>query len=186
MTKRLFIAIDVKPQLLLSDFYRELKHQLKAEAIKWVDENIFHLTLKFLGETEENRVAGIKQALAEICGSFKPFSFQVKGLGYFGPEQNPRVIFSEIGNDLPLRDLSRIIDEKLSFIGFEKEEKGFKAHLTYGRVKFIKNRAEFSRQIKENKGKFLQEVKAEEVILYESILKPEGPEYIALFRASLT
>lgn len=182
MTKRLFIAVDIKSQPALAGFFGNLKKQLRDEAIKWVDKNIFHLTLKFIGDTDEAKISSIKEALTEVCHGFDAFSFKVAGLDYFGSRHEPRVLFSEIEDGQPLKDLANLIDEKLSCLGFEKEQKTFKAHLTLGRIKHIANKTAFFSLLKNETGKFLQEVKAEEVVLYESILKQEGPEYIPLFK----
>lgn len=185
MAKRLFIAVDVKPELELNNFFLGLKKQFNGEGIRWVNENIFHLTLKFLGDTEEYKIGIIKSTLSEICKNFNPFSFGLKGLGFFGSKNDPRILFSKIEGDNSLKELSILINEKLSEQGFEKEQKEFKAHLTLGRIKYIGNKTGFFSEIEKNRDKFLQDVKTEEVILYESILKQQGSEYMQFYRFPL-
>jgi len=180
MKKRLFIAVDVKPDPELSRFFSQLKITFHKENIKWASQNIFHLTLKFLGETRESRIEGIAGELAGICSTYSPFSFKVKGLGYFGARKAPRVLFSEIEGAEILKELSMRINEKLAELGFEKEQKAFRAHLTLGRIKHISDKAAFFSEIENKRDVFLQDVKIDEIILYESILKPQGPDYMVI------
>jgi RNA 2',3'-cyclic 3'-phosphodiesterase len=180
--KRLFIAIDIKPEPEFNNFIRGIKKQLDEETIKWVDEKIFHLTLKFLGDTDENRIGTIKSVLSEICKNFNPFSFETNGLGFFGSKNDPRILFSKVEGDQSLKELSALINEKLLEQGFEKEQKEFKPHLTLGRIKHIGKKMGFFSKIENQKDIFLQTVKTKEVILYESILKQNGPKYIPIER----
>lgn len=180
MSKRLFIAVDVIPDEGLISFYRKLKKLLEGLSIRWVDEKLFHLTLKFIGDTEESRIGLIKSALSEVTGYVAPFTFGIGGPGFFGSKKNPRVIFSEITQAGGLTDLSFRIDEKLATKGFEKEQRRFNAHLTLGRIKYLSDNTLLFSVVQQYRDTFFQTVNTQEVILYESILRSDGAEYIPL------
>ena len=180
MSKRLFIAMKINPASEILDFFSEIKELLEDEKINWVKENNFHLTLKFLGETDEETIPEISVALQQICSETEPFEFQLTGSGYFGSHKSPRVVFIKIRNTAKLESLSSEINDRLLNCGFENENRKFKAHLTLGRIKFIKNTQAFYVHLEKHKNTFFQSVKVDEIILYESKLQPEGPVYKAV------
>lgn len=177
MTKRLFIAADIIEGEKLIDLFVKLKEVLSEDGIRWVNSNNLHLTLKFLGETEELLIPSINEKLYDVTADFNPFIFQLKGLGYFGSKNDPRILFIKIENGEVLKRISICINEKLKETGIEKEEKDFNAHLTLGRIKSLKNRKKFYTEIEKYSNNFIQEVEINKIILYESFLTREGPIY---------
>jgi 2'-5' RNA ligase len=61
--KRLFVAIKINPNKELLRVYNEIRRRCHAGKLKWVDVNLFHLTLKFFGETPEEDVNTIANVL---------------------------------------------------------------------------------------------------------------------------
>jgi RNA 2',3'-cyclic 3'-phosphodiesterase len=178
--KRLFTAIEVHPGTAFMDQFRKLKLQLGHEGIKWVEEHNVHITLKFLGETEESRIPGICRVLEEVASVTDGFSFSLKNLGIFGSSYDPRVIWVGIEPFNDLASLMRVIRERMASVGFEPDRQNLVPHLTLGRIKFINDKKRFREIIAQNKGICSDEFRADRIILFESILKKEGPEYLVL------
>ena len=101
--KRLFVAIKIKPDKGLLRVYNEIRRRCHAGKIKWVDVNLFHLTLKFLGETPGEDVDTITNVLKEIAGSTSGFNFDLKGLGIFGSSYRPRIIRVNVENSARIK-----------------------------------------------------------------------------------
>jgi 2'-5' RNA ligase len=104
-------------------------------------------------------------------------------MGVFRSLNNPRVIWLGIEPMPVLQGLKEKIDKDLRSAGFEIERREFKPHLTLGRIKSLENRSGLDKLIRENQGRIFMSGKIKELVLFESKLKPEGPEYIPLKRS---
>lgn len=166
---RLFVAIDIPKEI--SQELRELQRKFKGLAkIKMVSS--FHLTLKFLGDVEENKVDEIKKRLKEI--SFESFDLVLEDVGVFPNENNMKVIW--VGAlSKEVNDLQGKIEDKLSNL-FPRDER-FQSHLTIGRVKFIKKLDEFKEKLKM---KYSNSFKVENFKLIKSVLTKDGAKYTVL------
>lgn len=174
---RTFIAVKIEPRHSLIQLMHQLKKSFSEESIKWVAENNFHLTLKFLGGTSPQQMNEIKAVLQNIGRSFPAFHFDLKGIGYFKRKGQPRVLFIKIEKDALLKQLAAEIDTQFSLLGFEKENRPFNPHLTLGRIKFLKNKSRFYSIAEKYSAKHVQQATIHEIILYQSILKPQGAHY---------
>lgn len=183
-TKRTFLAIDVNPQDNIINLLQELKRNHKIDSIKWVDPAIMHLTIFFLGDTPSTQIPSICEMLKASIQKFEPFSITLKGIGYFG-RPSPRVIW--VGVDFPklLNELKLSVDEVLSEFDFSDDKEKFNPHLTLGRVKFMHNTDKLNAAIQQYRNKSFQVQEVKELVLYESILKPQGPEYRAIQKFEL-
>jgi 2'-5' RNA ligase len=185
-TMRLFIAIDLSDTLRrhLSEQIDQLTRLLGDESIRWVKVSNIHLTLKFLGETSENKVDGIKHTLRDIASRFSSFDMQIGEFGCFPNLRKPRVFWIGVHEDTgALKRLHKVIETDLEKLGFDKEGRPFAAHLTLGRLRkriassemrMLTNRIE-SVQIGE-----LGTEQVKEICLIHSVLRPSGAEYIRL------
>ena len=183
--RRIFIATPIRVQPVFLGAYRELRDQLADEAIKWVDERNMHLTLKFLGETEEKLIAEIKKDLEKMSGRFSPFDITLKGFGYFGSRRQPTVLYAGVFNQEILAQMAERTDHFTSQLGFEPESRPFKAHLTLGRIKYLRNTEGFLKTVDLYKEVQFQVAKIDEITLFESILSREGPVYKPLLSIRL-
>ena len=136
-TIRAFIAVPLPRSLL--DQLAALQHQLGEQAsprsVRWVRAEGIHLTLKFLGDTSTERLPDIKQALAAVARHAPTCTFTVEGLGCFPNPRRPRVVW--VGVQEPtgwLEVLQDAIEEAMTHFGYSREKRGFKPHLTLGRV----------------------------------------------------
>ena len=177
---RTFIAIKIKPEPELLDLMVVCRENFNNEAIKWVDENNLHLTLKFLGNTSSNQTEEIKNILEEFAVGVPAFSFALKGLGYFKSKGKPRVLFASIYSFKAMEKIAGELEEQLFKLGFEKETRAFKPPLTLARIKFVKDKNHFYEFVGQYKNKKFQTVNVSEIIFYQSILKPQGPKYVPL------
>ncbi len=172
VTARLFIAADIPEEIrcAIADF----RLQPDAAKIRWVDIRNMHLTLRFLGDTEEGRLDGICNALRNV--EFSPFRCSVSGFGVFPDMHRPRVIWAGIIPKDDVISLHKKIDDALEGLGFHKER--FTPHVTMGRVKLVSDPILLERQLRELKGKhFSRAFEVDGFKLKKSMLTPEGPIY---------
>ena len=185
MTKRLFIAIDIKPDRDTLNHIHRIQNRLSDEAIKWVDTSGIHLTLKFLGETDEALIPEIEEKLRQIASTHKSTRLEMRSMGVFPNPQRPRVIWLGMTSDGILSDLVKRIDNRMQELGYQPEEREFKPHITLGRVKFLKNRKNLQKLLDTYSQTYFQDIPVDEIILYESQLTPKGARYTALARFKL-
>ena len=165
---RLFVAIDFNE---LKNYFAELQKQLPQNA-KLSMVKSFHLTLKFLGEIQPDKIDEIAENLRKI--KFENFSVSLDSIGIFPTENYIRVIWVGLGPEEKVIELQKQIDESLK--NLFKNEKDFKAHITLARVRYPSNKKSFVDEIKKIKveGK---EIKIKDFRLVKSTLTPQGPVY---------
>jgi len=181
--KRIFAAVKINPQPELLDFFSGLRQQLANSAIKWVEEENLHLTLKFFGETPEEKIPAIEEALSTI--HVPPFDFELGNLKIFGSRYNPRVLFLEALNAESFRALTTLVNEQILPLGYETDRQNFVPHLTLGRIKKVSDKKYFQQVIGDFSGRAIQTQHVSEFYLLESILHNTGPEYKTLKSFSL-
>lgn len=178
---RLFVAVELGDEVLRA--LGELQDELRGrglERLRWTRSEGIHLTLKFLGETPEERVPAIDEALARGVAGHEKHQLSLGKLGTFGGRRNPRVLWIDLEGDIEqLRALQEGVDGELATIGFAKEDRRFSPHLTLARV-----RPESARDAAEPISRALEsarapraEVAVEEVSLMQSTLGPGGAVY---------
>lgn len=185
MSKRIFLAIKIHPEPELLDVFDLLREELAGEQIKWVDEEQLHLTLKFFGETPEPKIKEIAEVVKDCCMQHTWFPFDLCSPWYFRKQQQPSVVFLQSAEAGELSALQEDLDSRFAGLGIPKERRDFKPHLTLGRIKSINDKEAFYELMKQFPRKTIQSVPVSEVILYESVLKPSGPEYRVLERFKL-
>jgi len=175
--KRLFIAIKTVPGGDLLRMITSVKSLLGNESIKWVDPGNIHITLAFLGDTEEKKINPLIRILNEKCTGSGRFEFSLEGTGVFKNYNDPRVIWVGINPKEELVKLSVKIADGLKAGGFMIEDRVFRPHLTIGRIRTIKDNENLKRVLETYRRTDFQKISAAEVILYESILMKTGPLY---------
>jgi 2'-5' RNA ligase len=182
---RSFIAIEI-PDRLKNDVL-EIQNRFKAGSAdaSWTRIDGIHLTLKFLGNVEEKKIEEIKRILEEIARSTQHIKIKIGGVGVFPNQKMPRVIWIGIKNeDGSLEGLYKRIDEELTRMGFEKEGRNFKPHLTLGRMRSQKGREGIIKLLEEFKDKEIGVFTASDIRLIKSELRPQGAVYTELGRFS--
>ena len=184
--KRLFVAIKIHPSPELLQVYYGLKKDLALEKIKWVEENNFHLTLKFLGSTYTSLMDGIDTALKNVSLHTRSFEIRIQDPGIFGSRYDPRVIWLGIENNTQLAEFANNVLIELDQVGFPRDRQNFVPHLTIGRMKHIHNKKHLKNVIDKHKGNLIHQEPVNEFYLYESRLTRKGPVYKVLKEYSLT
>ncbi len=139
---RAFVCIDF-PDEVIKEVARV---QGLLENIKFIGkmtelENL-HLTLKFLGEINDNKLREVKRRLLDI--RLEKFESKLDGIGIFSYHGNPRIVWIKIGGR-GIFELQKRIDESLMDL-FKPEER-FMSHMTIARIKYNKDKIGFKRFI---------------------------------------
>jgi RNA 2',3'-cyclic 3'-phosphodiesterase len=183
--KRLFAAVKIHPSANFISLLNELSSSLRHERIKWVEPATMHLTLKFFGEADEAKIPAICHALKSAVAQSKPFTLKIANTGVFGSRYDPKVIWFGIWKNDELERLAQNIFAELERCGWEADRQNFVPHLTIGRIKELKDKQLFQQILGNFNTVKIQEEKVTEIILYESILRREGPLYVEVFLAKL-
>lgn len=183
--KRIFIGIKVTPDENFLRIFSSMKSEFSNESVKWMDADNVHITIAFLGNTDEARLPVLDRMLAEKCTGYGSFGFDLAGIGLFRNIRDPRIIWAGITDSKAIADLNALVAEGLKKNDFPLEERPFSPHLTLGRIKRITNIEKLKSYVEANSGTFIQNVQVKEVILFESVLKQTGPVYKPLGKYQL-
>lgn len=126
---RLFTAIHLPKEQKLS----LLSRMAGLPKVRWQTEDQIHLTLRFIGEVEENRAEEIRLMLSEV--SFKAFPIRLSGVGKFGSPRRARMVWAGIEGSNKLKPLQEKITNVLRRAGIPPDERKFTPHITLGRIK---------------------------------------------------
>ncbi|MDD5730141.1 MAG: RNA 2',3'-cyclic phosphodiesterase [Candidatus Omnitrophica bacterium] len=186
---RAFIAIDLPKEI--KGHLRAVQEKLKNSRadVKWVEPGNIHLTLKFLGEAEEEKIKAVIEVIENIAKDKKPFSVRLSELGAFPGLSSARVIWAGIDKgDTEVKEIAAQLEDDLSKIGFPKEDRPFSSHITIGRTRSSFNRQELVKiltGLQDTFKKDAPEFNADKVTLFKSTLTPKGPVYEALKEINL-
>jgi RNA 2',3'-cyclic 3'-phosphodiesterase len=167
------IALEVRARI------SEAVAQLAPETsgIRWVREENFHFTLKFLGLIEEPQIEPISDALARAIYPFRRFTISAKCLGVFPDIKRARVLWVGLeGSDMPA--LAKSVESVLEPFGFPRENRSFRPHLTVGRWRHpMGSQQQLEGKLKRWKNFEFGESAVDEVVLFQSVLKRDGAVY---------
>ncbi|MFQ5453768.1 MAG: RNA 2',3'-cyclic phosphodiesterase [Candidatus Zixiibacteriota bacterium] len=182
---RLFIALPLEKKVKdeLGEIIVILKQ--KGGSVKWVNPKNIHLTLKFLGDTEEHLVDEIKEQINVAAEKYEPVQSGISHIGAFPNLNRPRVIWAGIekNKDILMR-IAGILDKKMNKLGWERETRKFKSHLTLGRIRNLKGLENLTGYLKENQLKEIALI-FDRITLFKSTLTPTGPIYDCLHEVKL-
>ena len=133
---RTFIAINLNSEIKNAISKTVEQASRIMPGIKWICDEDLHITLKFLGDVEENRIVEINDAISEALTNLPQFEISLAEIGAFPSSHRANIIWIGIdsGKDV-LINLVGSIDNCLRKLGFMPENKLFSAHITIGRVK---------------------------------------------------
>jgi 2'-5' RNA ligase len=176
---RLFVALDFPEEV--RNALRELMERLRRDSggARWVRPEGMHVTLKFLGETDEKNLANIRGALAEIH-SASPVEMHFRGLGFFPNERRPRVLWCGIEASPNLGELAASVEGALEPLGFPRESRAFVPHLTLARFPSPDRHQKLVRAAEELKEYDFGATRESQMYLYQSVLHPSGAQYTRL------
>jgi len=183
---RLFVALEVteRQKREICALQQDVKKYIKeARPVKPAG---LHLTLKFLGETGETKVEKIKKAINEAAEPLSPFQLKYGGCGVFPSPGKARILWVGLkeGTEETCLLASRM-EKKLASIGYEKEKRRYRPHLTIARFR-DRVAGGHVRQFLEEQSCFESSAaQVNRVVLYESRLAPAGAEYTELYEKLL-
>jgi 2'-5' RNA ligase len=165
---RLFIAID------FPDDVNEALANLcfGIPGAKWVSKDQLHLTLRFIGDSDDRLFSDIAETLEDVNAS--QFSLTLKGVGYFPPRRKPNVLWVGIEPCEELMHLRDAMEKILSELGIEPEERNYHPHLTLARLRPEAPLAKITGFLSANNLFTAQEVPITDFHLYSSELMPAG------------
>jgi 2'-5' RNA ligase len=178
-----FISIDIEPFPKLIQFENEIRNS--GANVKLVEPENVHITIKFLGETDEGIIERIEEIMKYAVENIDQFDIKLKGSGFFPNEKYIRVIWIGIENIDKTSSIAKKIDQQLSKLGFEKEKRGFSAHLTIARVKSAKNKDDLMKIIEKFRDIEFGTFNVNSIKLKKSELTPKGPIYTTLKEVKL-
>jgi|SRR3989344_994497 len=171
---RCFTAVDFPLEIKESLHNIQLRIGDEAANVKWVDKENLHVTLKFLGELNELKIAKAVEAQEKI--KFTPFELTIDEIGVFPNENYVNVVWVGFKDTEALFELHKKVDISLSkLLPMERE---FLGHITIGRVKNVMDKQQFISSLKLDVPK--QSFKVDSFRLYSSELTSEGPKYTVL------
>ncbi len=189
---RTFVAVELPAEVRaeLSRVQSELRNLARerdlpvGRSLKWVEPEGIHLTLKFLGEVGEDKVAQLVEATRASVGTRPPLALQMAGSGAFPSARQPRVLWVGLAGDLSaLAELQRAVDEQIAPLGFPPESRPFSPHLTLARVREqapLPERRAVAELLSLAKPSAPLAFNATRVSLMKSKLRPTGARYEAL------
>ncbi len=181
---RAFVALKL-PENIISSI-KKIQEDLKLYRfpVRWVRPEKMHLTIKFFGEIAESDIKNIGAAMNNCAGSYAPLSLSAKGVGVFPGIAHPRVIWAGISGEASLLfDLRNALENRFEEIGFKKEGRPFKGHLTLGRFRERVDSGKLIEALRKFQSFESEIFVAEKIYLYKSDLEPEGPVYTELLSA---
>jgi len=184
---RTFVAVEIDSAVrgAAEDLIRDLA-QVPVE-VKWVEPENLHVTIKFLGDVDSREVHRVCQAVEKAVAGLEPFRFELRGAGAFPSLSRPRTLWLGPGEGAEeMATLAARVEKAVEKLGFRREARRFKAHLTIGRVRRpTPALAQLSDRLREHADFEAGRTHVRQVVVFSSQLDRSGPTYQALARAPL-
>lgn len=181
-THRTFLAIE-PPEAVRREMGR-IQEQLKRTVrgmIRWVRPDGIHLTLKFFGDITGDDITRIAEVAEQEATTIKPLELQVKEIGVFPDLKRPRVVWLGMAGDVDrLLTLQKALDRRFMALGFPKEDRPFRAHLTLGRIKTSKGLLGLAQAVEQGAAAEAGSFRVAGLTLFKSDLRPAGAVYTKL------
>ncbi|EMA55331.1 MULTISPECIES: RNA 2',3'-cyclic phosphodiesterase [Halococcus] len=182
---RLFVSVDLDG--LAAEIAAVQEAVADASGVRLTDPENVHVTLKFLGEVEEERVPALTTELAAAIdeSGVGPFVAAFGGLGAFPSEEYIRVLWVGVheGGD-ELARLHEAIEDRTVEMGFDPADHEFTPHATIARMDHAGGKERVQRALRET-DPTVGTLDVREVRLTESVLNDDGPEYTTVERFEL-
>ena len=173
---RAFIAVDLPESIRAALRRKQASFRSDSPDARWTQPDGIHLTLKFLGEISDAKVREVSESLKNL-GGFESFVVGVKGLGFFPDARRPRVFWAGVEAPASLSRLAGQVEEAMLRIGFAREERAFRPHLTLARFRVPQPQPALLALLAQQGEQELGNFGVSEFFLFESKLSPQGAEY---------
>lgn len=126
---RLFVGLELAPALRA----RLAALEIGLPGAHWVPEENLHLSLRFIGEVNEDTASDLHDALLGVRG--EAFTLAISGTGTFETARRPHTLWAGVAKSDPLLRLQGKIESALVRAGCEREPRKFAPHITLARLK---------------------------------------------------
>jgi RNA 2',3'-cyclic 3'-phosphodiesterase len=180
---RTFIAVDITstPEMMA---FAEAIAKTGAD-VKLVEPQNIHITLKFLGDTDEQMLPDLEEIIRDAAKGIKPFTIKLQGTGVFPSRDYLKVIWVGLQAGEEMELIGGRIEEACGDLGFKKERRAFSPHLTIGRVRTARNKQQLLDAVDKYKDTLFATEDVTRVMLKRSVLSPKGPTYSTLISVPL-
>jgi len=180
MTIRSFIALPIPIDTIneMGDLAAKMSYQDKSGAVRWVDQENYHITLAFLGEQEQDDLEVLAEKLDE-CLTEPEFRLAFTHPCPF-PETRPKLIATMVDRNEEINNVYRQVMSAIKSVDMQIDKRKFIPHVTLGRYRHSKNT--YAGNIPLNVS---FDTVIDEVVLYESVLTSSGSEYEPIYRFPL-
>jgi len=178
---RAFLAIEI-PDGLRPGLVQVMGELKRSNAdVRWAPVGNIHLTLKFFGNVPDNDIGALALAARQVAAEEEPFQLKATMAGAFPSPKSPRVVWLGLGGDvLPLTRLYHKLEKVFAALGYLPEGRAFNPHLTLGRVKSPANREKLAGMLEKLPPLDWPPFTVKELILFQSVLSPQGSKYTPL------
>ncbi len=181
---RTFIACEIPEET--KDIVVQIQNKIKDinASVVWVKKESMHITLRFLGEIQENEVKTVKECIQKVSEQNNRFDIFLENIKVFPSWSFPRVLWIGIKDPEQINKLAGNVEQELVKKGFQPQDKPFQAHLTIGRIKGLKNK-ESLQKIVLTLPLLNEKIGIDRIILFQSKITPTGPIHTRIFEAKL-
>lgn len=172
---RAFISVDLDPSPLLENLAKALQNT--GARLRPVRMDQIHMTLKFLGSTDEKLAPKIEDIMKESVRDVRPFEVGLKGTGAFPNMRYIKVIWIGLTNSGPLAQISEFLDKETHTLGFKRESRKFSPHVTIARMKGSTGKDEIRGILEKTRDADFGTQMVERLYLKKSVLEKTGPVY---------
>jgi 2'-5' RNA ligase len=178
---RAFLALEIQPDIV--SYLRTVIEKLanRTEGVRWVRNEGIHITVKFLGEIEEETVEKMLNVLSPVGTRFVPFTARLGALDAFPTQRSARVIVVKLKEGIEnVKSIFSEVEEKLALLNVEREKRGLTPHITLGRRRVPKPFPNGDPMPVEERPFTI-----ENLVLFKSVLTPGGAVYTPIWKIKL-
>ena len=180
----MFCAFELPETLRtrINQHSERVREAVPEAAASWSRAENIHLTVKFFGNVDHQRVPVISAAAARAVKEFSPIQIGVGKTGVFPRPSRPQVLW--IGVEDPsgrLAALHQQLEHQFVVEGFPKEDRAFRPHLTIARIRKPHNSDQLAQAHLGMEFSSLA-IELRELVLVRSELSSKGSKYTAISR----
>jgi 2'-5' RNA ligase len=188
MSTRSFIALNLDEPIrqALTQAADQIG-QPPGSKVNWTAPENLHVTVKFLGEVHDAILPDICRIAREAVETVEPFTFSVSGVLTIPPQgPRPRMFWAGVEDpDGRIATIFHSIEEGLATLGFGRDRRPFRAHVTMARIRRVGDPAAIHQLAADRSALVFGESNAESLTVFGSELTPRGPVYTPLATATL-
>jgi RNA 2',3'-cyclic 3'-phosphodiesterase len=183
---RCFVAIELPEPI--RERLASLQERLGGlgKAVRWTRPEQIHLTVKFLGNVAEERVAELCKLAGAVAALQEPFELQIGGVGCF-PDHGPvRIVWAGLMGPPPtLISCQQACEQAFAEAGFPPENRPYRPHLTIGRTRDFRASAGIRSAVRQQEGFNTGMFDVDELVFFQSIQESRATTHVPLYRARL-